>query len=154
MKSCKVIEISHLSYHYPDGTAALEDVDLEVWEHESVAVLGPNGAGKSTTFNMVNGQLRPDSGSVKLDGVDLVGLKPRQIWQMGVSRTFQIAETFASLTVVENVQLARDTFRLRFRCPEIARRIVPGQFVMLRVAGEEAYPVRVVPLLRMQLLRV
>jgi branched-chain amino acid transport system ATP-binding protein len=68
-------------------------------------LIGPNGAGKSTTFNMVNGQLRPDSGFVRLDGIDLVGLKPRQIWQMGVSRTFQIAETFASLTVVENVQM-------------------------------------------------
>jgi branched-chain amino acid transport system ATP-binding protein len=55
---------------------------------------------------MVNGQLRADRGSIRLDGHELVGLKPRQIWRLGVGRTFQIAETFASLTVAENVQMA------------------------------------------------
>jgi len=88
------------------GNRAVDGIHFEVAPGELLALIGPNGAGKSTTFNMVNGQLRPDSGSVKLDGTDLVGMKPRQIWQMGVSRTFQIAETFASLTVVENVQMA------------------------------------------------
>ncbi len=88
------------------GNRAVDGIHFQVAPGELLALIGPNGAGKSTTFNMVNGQLRPDSGFVRLDGVDLVGLKPRQIWQMGVSRTFQIAETFASLTVVENVQMA------------------------------------------------
>ncbi len=55
---------------------------------------------------MVNGQLKPDSGSIVLDGTELIGRKPRDIWKLGVGRTFQIAETFASLTVVENVQMA------------------------------------------------
>ena len=55
---------------------------------------------------MVNGQLRADAGSIRLDGVELIGRKPRDIWHRGVGRTFQIAETFASLTVVENVQMA------------------------------------------------
>ncbi len=88
------------------GNRAVDGINFQVAPGELLALIGPNGAGKSTTFNMVNGQLRPDSGSVQLEGTDLVGLKPRQIWQMGVSRTFQIAETFASLTVVENVQMA------------------------------------------------
>ncbi len=88
------------------GNRAVDGIHFEVAPGELLALIGPNGAGKSTTFNMVNGQLRPDSGSVQLDGTDLIGLKPRQIWQMGVSRTFQIAETFASLTVIENVQMA------------------------------------------------
>jgi branched-chain amino acid transport system ATP-binding protein len=88
------------------GNRAVDGIHFEVASGELLALIGPNGAGKSTTFNMVNGQLKPDSGSVQMAGVDLVGLKPRQIWQMGVSRTFQIAETFASLTVAENVQMA------------------------------------------------
>ena len=71
-----------------------------------LALIGPNGAGKTTCFNMVGGQLAPDAGSVKLGGVELVGLQPDAIWRQGVGRTFQIAETFASLTVRENVQLA------------------------------------------------
>jgi branched-chain amino acid transport system ATP-binding protein len=69
-------------------------------------MIGPNGAGKSTTFNMINGQLRADVGSINLNGNELVGLKPREIWRLGVGRTFQSAETFSSLTVVENVQMA------------------------------------------------
>ena len=69
-------------------------------------MIGPNGAGKSTTFNMVNGQLPADSGSIRLAGQELLGRRPREIWKLGVGRTFQIAETFASLTVLENVQMA------------------------------------------------
>ena len=88
------------------GNRAVDGVSFEVAAGELLALIGPNGAGKSTTFNMVNGQLRADSGSINLDGKELIGRKPRDIWHMGVGRTFQIAETFASLTVVENVQMA------------------------------------------------
>ncbi|RIK97747.1 MAG: ABC transporter ATP-binding protein [Burkholderiales bacterium] len=88
------------------GIRAVDGIDFELKAGELLALIGPNGAGKSTTFNMVNGQLRADRGSIRLEGVELVGLKPRQIWRLGVGRTFQIAATFASLTVVENVQMA------------------------------------------------
>jgi branched-chain amino acid transport system ATP-binding protein len=88
------------------GNRAVDDVSFSVAPGELLALIGPNGAGKSTTFNMVNGQLAPDSGSIRLDGQDLIGRRPREVWQMGVSRTFQIAETFSSLTVAENVQMA------------------------------------------------
>jgi len=88
------------------GVRAVDDIGFEVGAGELLALIGPNGAGKSTTFNMVNGQLRADSGSIRLDGKELVGMKPREVWRLGVGRTFQIAETFSSLTVVENVQMA------------------------------------------------
>ena len=88
------------------GVRAVDDVNFELAPGELLALIGPNGAGKSTTFNMVNGQLRADAGSIVLDGHELIGKTPRDIWRLGVSRTFQIAETFASLTVVENVQMA------------------------------------------------
>ena len=88
------------------GVKAVDGIDFELHAGELLALIGPNGAGKSTTFNMVNGQLKANAGSILLDGVELVGLEPRQIWRLGVGRTFQIAETFASLTVVENVQMA------------------------------------------------
>ena len=84
----------------------LNGIDFELQAGELLALIGPNGAGKSTTFNMVNGQLKANAGSILLDGVELVGLQPREIWKLGVGRTFQIAETFASLTVIENVQMA------------------------------------------------
>lgn len=88
------------------GVKAVDGIHFELAAGELLALIGPNGAGKSTTFNMVNGQLPADSGSIVLDGHELVGRKPRDIWRLGVGRTFQIAETFASLTVVENVQMA------------------------------------------------
>ena len=88
------------------GNRAVDGIDFDVARGELLALIGPNGAGKSTTFNMVNGQLKADAGSIKLDGRDLVGRAPRDIWKQGVGRTFQIAATFASLTVVENVQMA------------------------------------------------
>ena len=88
------------------GVKAVDDVSFDLPAGQLLALLGPNGAGKSTCFNMVNGQLKPDSGSVLLDGRELTGLPPRDIWRMGVGRTFQIAATFASMTVIENVQMA------------------------------------------------
>ncbi len=88
------------------GVRAVDGINFELPAGELLALIGPNGAGKSTTFNMVNGQLKADSGSIKLGNHELVGLPPRSIWKLGVGRTFQIAETFASLTAIENVQMA------------------------------------------------
>jgi len=88
------------------GVVAAQDVTFAIEAGRLLAVIGPNGAGKSTIFNMVGGQLAPDSGRVVLDGRQITGLPPRHIWKLGVGRTFQIAQTFVSMTVVENVQMA------------------------------------------------
>ena len=88
------------------GVQAVEDVAFAVSAGELLALIGPNGAGKSTCFNMLNGQLRPDSGVVRFEGRDIVGLSPRDVWRLGVGCTFQITATFASLSVRENVQMA------------------------------------------------
>ena len=76
------------------GVKAVDGISFELSAGELLALIGPNGAGKTTTFNMVNGQLKADVGSITLDGQELLGMAPRDIWRMGVSRTFQIAETF------------------------------------------------------------
>ena len=89
-----------------DGVRAVDGIGFEVAAGELVAIIGPNGAGKSTCFNCVNGQLRPDTGSVRLDGRELVGLPPREAARAGIGRTFQITAAFGSLTVRENVQAA------------------------------------------------
>lgn len=88
------------------GVAAAKDVSFTLAAGEMLAIIGPNGAGKSTTFNMVGGQLKPDSGSITLDGRSIAGLPARAIWKAGVGRTFQVAQTFVSMTVAENVQMA------------------------------------------------
>ncbi len=88
------------------GVEAVRGVSFVVSAGEIVAMIGPNGAGKTTCFNLVNGQLAPESGSVTLLGKRIDGLPPRTIARAGVGRTFQIAATFASMSVRENVQTA------------------------------------------------
>jgi branched-chain amino acid transport system ATP-binding protein len=100
-----LLKVTHLTKSF-GGNRAVDDVSFELAPGELLAMIGPNGAGKSTTFNMVNGQLAPDGGAITLNGTELVGKRPREVWKLGVGRTFQIAETFASLTVAENVQMA------------------------------------------------
>ena len=85
------------------GVIAAKDVSFKVAASELVALIGPNGAGKSTTFNMVGGQLLPDAGTVALNGAAIAGKPPRDIWRLGVGRTFQIAQTFVSMTAAECV---------------------------------------------------
>jgi branched-chain amino acid transport system ATP-binding protein len=88
------------------GVVAALNVAFAVNAGELVAMIGPNGAGKSTTFNIVGGQLKPDRGTITFNGQSISGLSARAIWQRGVGRTFQIAQTFVSMTVTENVQMA------------------------------------------------
>ena len=88
------------------GVIAVDDVSFELERGSLLALIGPNGAGKTTCFNMLNGQLKPDAGAVVLDGHDIVGLAPREVWRLGVGRTFQITATYPSMTVCENVQMA------------------------------------------------
>lgn len=97
------------------GVEAAKGITFTVAESELLALIGPNGAGKSTCFNMLNGQLKPDSGSIKLFGQEIVGLRPREVWRMGVGRTFQITATFGSMTVIENVQMALISHHRRLR---------------------------------------
>lgn len=95
------------------GIDAVRAVSFTVAAGEIVALIGPNGAGKTTTFNLVNGQLRPDAGAVHLGDSRIDGLPARTIARRGVARTFQIAATFASMSVRENVQLALLTLQGR-----------------------------------------
>ena len=85
------------------GLQALGDVNLDVAENSCHAIIGPNGAGKSTLLNVLVGKLIPDSGSVVFDGQSVLGRKPHEINQMGISRVFQTPEIFADLSVLENM---------------------------------------------------
>jgi branched-chain amino acid transport system ATP-binding protein len=100
-----VLSIRALSKSF-GGVRAVNDVSFDIGAGEFLAMIGPNGAGKSTCFNMINGQLAPDSGEILLVGQNIAGKEPRDIWRLGVGRTFQVAATFGSMTVVENVQMA------------------------------------------------
>jgi len=100
-----ILEVAGLSKSF-GGIEAVRGVDFAVDAGQRVAMIGPNGAGKTTCFNLLNGQLAPDAGSVRLDGQEIAGRAAREIWRLGVGRTFQIPAIFASMTVRENVQTA------------------------------------------------
>jgi branched-chain amino acid transport system ATP-binding protein len=100
-----VLAVRSLSKSF-GGVHAVNEASFEIGAGEFLAMIGPNGAGKSTCFNMINGQLAPDAGEILLDSDNIAGLAPREVWRRGVGRTFQLAATFASMTVAENVQMA------------------------------------------------
>src|SRR4029450_7430450 len=101
-----VLRVRNLSKAF-GGVHAVENVSFEVGEGEFLALIGPNGAGQSTCFNMITGPLVPAHGDIEFTDPSIVGLKPREIWRLGVGRTFQVAATFGSMTVAENVKMAR-----------------------------------------------
>ena len=97
-----ILEVQNVNKSF-GGLKALQNVNLNVEEGMIHAIIGPNGAGKSTLLNCFVGKLIPDTGSVTFDGQSLLGKKPHEINQTGVSRVFQTPEIFGDLTVFENV---------------------------------------------------
>ena len=100
-----LLEVRDLVVRYGAYTA-VDRASFAVDAGEIVAIIGPNGAGKTTCFNAINGQLRPASGSVLLDGREISGAGPERLFRLGVGRTFQVTATVPSMTVRENVQMA------------------------------------------------
>jgi branched-chain amino acid transport system ATP-binding protein len=131
-----VLEVRGLTKRF-GGVTAVDGVDFDLRERELLALIGPNGAGKTTCFNMLNGQLKPDAGSVTFAGRSLKGLGPKRIWRLGVGRTFQITQTFASMTVRENVQMAllSDRRELLKLWPSAAQRHVEEADALLAKVG-------------------
>jgi branched-chain amino acid transport system ATP-binding protein len=99
-----VLQVSGLAKHF-GGVRALDGVDFEVSAGQCVALIGPNGAGKSTCFACLAGQQVPTAGEVLWHGQSLLGKPPAARQRLGVARTFQVAQTFEALTVLQNIQL-------------------------------------------------
>ncbi len=99
-----MISISGVNKHF-GGIHAVRDASLKIETGSVTGLIGPNGAGKTTLFNVIAGLYKPDSGTVQLDGQDITGLPPHELFARGVLRTFQIAHEFSSLTVRENLMM-------------------------------------------------
>jgi ABC-type branched-subunit amino acid transport system ATPase component len=89
------------------GLTAVDQVSFEVAPGETIAVVGPNGAGKSTLFQLINGVIRPDKGSARLDGTELIGLQPEDIAALGIGRTFQTSRVFPALSIRDSVRIGQ-----------------------------------------------
>jgi len=107
-----ILEIRHISKAF-GGLQALREFDLEVRAKDLIGIIGPNGAGKTTVFNLITGFIRPDSGEVRLKGENITGLKPFQIVNQGLCRTFQLVDLFKEMTALENVMIPCFSHRAR-----------------------------------------
>jgi len=135
-----VLSVEGLSKSF-GGVRAVADVSFTLHEGEFLALIGPNGAGKTTCFNMLNGYLKPDAGTVSLEGRDITGMRPRRVWRLGVGRTFQITQTFESMTVRENVQMAlishhRRTLSMLARATRLYREEADALLDRVAMAGQ------------------
>ena len=99
-----MIVVEDLHKHF-GGFHAVDGASLEIREGSITGLIGPNGAGKTTLFNVIAGRLPPTSGRVMMDGEDITGLPPHELFHKGLLRTFQIAHEFGSMTVRENLMM-------------------------------------------------
>ena len=106
MERMTLLEVTGVTLRF-GGVMALDSVGFDVRQGELFAIIGPNGAGKTSIFNCLNGVYRPERGSIKLNGTELVGRNPAAIAALGVARTFQNLGLFQHLTVLENLLLGR-----------------------------------------------
>jgi branched-chain amino acid transport system ATP-binding protein len=103
------LEVKNLNINF-GGIKALSGVSFYVGENQLFGLIGPNGAGKTTVLNIINGVYQPSSGNIFLDEKDIVKLKPHQIAERGVARTFQNIELFKNISVIDNLMLGRHQF--------------------------------------------
>jgi len=103
-----MLEVRSLSKSF-GGLKAVNNADLSVPEGQIVSLIGPNGAGKTTLFALISGFLKPESGSVIFDEIDVTGQKPHRICRQGLVRTFQVVQPFAELSVRENIAVGAHT---------------------------------------------
>ena len=97
-----MLQISKINKSF-GGLKVLNNLSLKIEKGSITGLIGPNGAGKTTLFNVINGSIKPDSGSVQLNNYELIGLQPHELFEIGVLRTFQIPHEFFSLTVLDNL---------------------------------------------------
>ncbi|MDO8360705.1 MAG: ABC transporter ATP-binding protein [Devosia sp.] len=102
-----VIDVQNVSKSF-GGLAAVRNCSLKVERGSITGLIGPNGAGKSTLFNLVAGNIVPDSGRIVFDGRDVTGLAPYALFGRGMLRTFQIAHEFSNMTAMENLMVVAD----------------------------------------------
>jgi branched-chain amino acid transport system ATP-binding protein len=158
----ELLTIQRLSKAF-GGLQAIRDFDLRVEADEILGVIGPNGAGKTTLFNLVTGFLPPDAGAVCFRGESITRLKPFQIVNRGMARTFQLVDVFKELTVLENVLIPcfshrartrRHARRLPGRAPDSAERAAMQCLEAVGLAGRSQEKAKSLPFGELRLLDI
>ncbi len=100
-----ILSVGGLSKYF-GGLVAVTDLSFDMHAGEALGFMGPNGAGKTTLINVISGELRPDTGTIRFKGKDIAGLPPHRICSLGIGRTYQIPQPFAGLTALRNITVA------------------------------------------------
>lgn len=129
-----MLQVSGLTKHF-SGLAAVSDLSFSIREGEIVGLIGPNGAGKTTTFNLISGFILPSAGSITFEGKRVDGLKPHQVCQLGLTRTFQVVQPFPDMTALENVMVGAFVRVARPPQAEAKARLVLERVGMSHKAG-------------------
>ena len=116
-----LLKISKLTKEF-GGLKAVSNFNMEINKGELVGLIGPNGAGKTTAFNLMTGVYEPTSGEMDFEGKSLLGLKPYQVTQRGIARTFQNIRLFSDLSVIDNVKIAYH-FHVKYGLAEAVMRV-------------------------------
>ena len=122
MKEAKELLVAENVSEVFGGLKAVADFNFYIKQGELVGLIGPNGAGKTTAFNLFTGVYQPTTGTITFNGRSIVGLKPYQITQMGIARTFQNIRLFSELTVLDNVKIAYHS-RVKYGLAEAIARV-------------------------------
>ena len=101
-----IVEVTQLTKVF-GGLVANRDIDFTIPRRSIVSIIGPNGAGKTTLFNQISGYYQPTSGAIVFDGVNIVGLAPNDVAELGIGRTYQNIRLFSDMTVLANVMVGR-----------------------------------------------
>ncbi|MBN9529089.1 MAG: ABC transporter ATP-binding protein [Alphaproteobacteria bacterium] len=134
----RLLEISGLTRRF-GGLVAVDGLSFGVAQGEIVGLLGPNGSGKTTALNLVSGALKPDAGTIMLDGRPIAGLRPDRIARLGLARTFQLVRVLGSMTCAENV-VAGLAFRRPVLWGEAAARRAGALLDRVGLGGRGAMP--------------
>ncbi|MBR2214202.1 MAG: ABC transporter ATP-binding protein [Selenomonadaceae bacterium] len=133
MKKQELLRAENVSEVF-GGLKAVSDFNFYINEGELVGLIGPNGAGKTTAFNLFTGVYKPTSGTISFAGKSIVGLKPHEITQQGIARTFQNIRLFSELSVLDNVKIAHHS-RIKYGLGEAVLRV--GRYLTEETAVEE-----------------
>jgi branched-chain amino acid transport system ATP-binding protein len=136
MSAAPLLAVEAISKRFR-GLQAVDAVSFEVPEGGIVALIGPNGAGKTTIFNVIAGVFRPEAGRLRFAGRDITGLRPHQVCDAGIARTFQLVKPFGALTVIENVIVGA---LKRARSMQAARAAAETLLVRLGLAEKSHVP--------------
>ncbi|MBA7632963.1 Lipopolysaccharide export system ATP-binding protein LptB [subsurface metagenome] len=151
MQAKTILQVTNLTKKF-GSLAAVNDVSFEIYEREVLGLIGPNGAGKTTLFNTITGLYRPEAGSVVFKDANITDLYPSKICKLGMSRTFQVTQTFTSMTVEEVIRVGAYNRHDEKSVADQVNKVI-AFFDLEKIRGKKCEDLGLAPLKRVEIAR-